>query len=307
MSDAGKVPEEIDAILLVGGATRTPLVRETLESLMEQKPRQDVDPDLCVALGAGIQASRIAGHSIDRVLVDINPYSFGISYLGERDGELYPHCYHPIIHRNTPLPVTRTESYTTSRPFQTEVDVKIYQGDEPDALNNIPVGDFRISGLKSIEELNAILCKMSLDLDGILNVSAIEKATGLSKTITIDNALKPLDEAAVAAARQRLAGLFGEEEWDGAEMAESGEDEDESSPTEDEAMAKALILRAQERLDSMHGEDREEAIDIIEAIADAIANGDREEFDANVSELRELLFFIEGGQDAGPGASEWTP
>ena len=127
--DSGKKPRDLDAILLVGGSTRTPLVSRLLIEHTGLAPRQDVHPDLCVALGAGVLASRLAGHTVERVLVDISPYSFGVSYLGERGGVPYPHCYRPIIERNTPLPLTRTERYATSYPYQTEVDVQVYQGD----------------------------------------------------------------------------------------------------------------------------------------------------------------------------------
>ena len=108
LQDAGRKPREMDAVLLVGGSTRTPLVFNLLNELMEIEPRQDVHPDLCVALGAGVLASRLAGRDVDRVLVDVSPYSFGVSFLGERGGFPYPHCYKPIIRRNTPLPLTRT-------------------------------------------------------------------------------------------------------------------------------------------------------------------------------------------------------
>src|SRR5215468_9367643 len=116
LQDAGKKPGDMDAILLVGGSTRTPLVSRLLRERSGLEPRQDVHPDLCVALGAGVLASRVAGYQVDRVLVDISPYSFGPSYLGERGGVPYPHCYHPIIYSNTPLPITRTDSYWTVAP-----------------------------------------------------------------------------------------------------------------------------------------------------------------------------------------------
>ena len=132
-------------------------------------------PDLCVALGAGVLASRLAGQNVERVLVDVSPYSFGISYLGQRGGVPYPHCYRAIIQRNTPLPLTRAESYATSYPYQTEVDIQVYQGDDEDALNNILVGNFRVEGLVAIPEPNEVLCRMRLDLDGILEVTAVEK------------------------------------------------------------------------------------------------------------------------------------
>ena len=208
LGDARKSPGDLDAILLVGGSTRTPLIARRLQELTSLEPRQDVHPDLCVALGAGVLASRLAGHEVERVLVDVSPFSFGPSYLGERGGFPYPHCYHPIIHRNTPLPVTRTDRYCTAHPYQTVVQVEIYQGEDEDALKNILVGDFRIEGLRPTEEPNEVLCRMSLDVDGILHVTAIEKETGKSKHITIARALQAKSPAEIAAAQERLKALY---------------------------------------------------------------------------------------------------
>src|SRR5438309_2400603 len=190
LQDSGKKPGDMDAILLVGGSTRTPLVSRLLTEHTGLEPRQEVHPDLCVALGAGVLASRLAGQNVERVLVDVSPYSFGISYLGQRGGVPYPHCYRAIIQRNTPLPLTRAESYATIHPYQTEVDIQVYQGDDEDALNNILVGDFRVEGLVAIPEQNEVLCRMRLDLDGILEVTAVEKQTGKSKHLTIANAAR---------------------------------------------------------------------------------------------------------------------
>ena len=208
LDDAGKKAGDLDAILLVGGSTRTPLVSRLLRERTGLEPRQDVHPDLSVALGAGVLASRLAGRDVERVLVDVSPYSFGPSYLGERGGMPYPHCYHPIIHRNTPLPVTRTESYYTSFPGQTRVDIQIFQGDDEDALKNVLVGDFQVSGLRNVNATNEVMCRMSLDVDGILHVSAIEKETGKSKQITISNALQAKSDAEIAAARKRIEELY---------------------------------------------------------------------------------------------------
>src|SRR5437867_9348743 len=159
LADAGKGASDIEAILLAGGSTRAPLISRLLRERSGLEPRQDVHPDLCVALGAGGLASRLAGHEVERVLVDVSPYSFGVSYLGERGGVPYPHCYQAIIPRNTPLPLTRTERYATVYPYQTEVELQVYQGDDEDALRNVLVGDFRIEGLTPTEEPNEILCR----------------------------------------------------------------------------------------------------------------------------------------------------
>ncbi len=302
MSDAGVRAGELDTVLLAGGSTRTPLVMRTLEERVGRAPRQDVDPDLCVALGAGIMASRQGGHDIDRILVDITPYSYGMSYLGDRGGVEYPHCYHAIIKRNTPLPVTRTDSYQTSGPYQEAVKIRVYQGDDPDALRNVPVGQFKIEGLTPIYEPNVVLCKMALDLDGILHVTAIEKETGLSKAITIDNAFKARTDEEIAGNRRRIEGLFGnadgdDEAVDGAEQDTGGEpDAQGGDPVWDgkAATAEALVERCRALLEGMHDEDREEAIDLIEEVKDACEARDVAALDEAAVALRELLFFIEG-------------
>ncbi len=208
MQDAGTRAGDLDAVLLVGGSTRTPLVQRVLKERLGVAPRQDVHPDLCVAFGAGVLAARLAGEETAQVLVDVSPYSFGPCYLGERDGRQYPYCYHPVITRNTPLPVTRTDRYFTASPFQSVVELNIYQGDDPDALRNTLVGTFKIEGLQETEEPNEVLCQMRLDVDGILQVTAIEKCTGLSKRIMIANAFKHKDDAELRAVQERLRELF---------------------------------------------------------------------------------------------------
>ena len=162
LTDAGKRPDQIDEILLVGGATRTPLVTELLVEATGLTPRQEVHPDLCVALGAAVLATRLAGHDIDRVLVDVSPYSFGPSYFGLVDGRPSPHCYHPIIPRNTALPATRTDSYATMVDNQHACEVNIYQGDDPNALNNLLVGRFHVEGLSRVQAGNEVLVRMEL-------------------------------------------------------------------------------------------------------------------------------------------------
>ena len=318
LGDARKSPGDLDAILLVGGSTRTPIVAQRLRELTSLEPRQDVHPDLCVALGAGVLASRVAGHEVERVLVDVSPFSFGPSYLGDRGGFPYPHCYHPIIHRNTPLPVTRTDKYYTAYPYQTAVQVEIYQGEDEDALKNILVGDFRIEGLRPMEQLNEVLCRMSLDVDGILHVTAIEKETGKSKHITIARALQAKSPSEIAAARERLKALYSSraeegEEFSGETAGEDSAPEDEAIPSEEgtgeseekvigasptpleaEREANDLVERSRQLLDSMHPEDKEEAIELHERIQAAISSNDPEALKKATAALRELLFFVEG-------------
>ncbi|MGA2982647.1 MAG: Hsp70 family protein [Terriglobia bacterium] len=316
LSDARKSPADLDAILLVGGSTRTPLIPQRLQELIGLAPRQDVHPDLCVALGAGVLASRLAGHEVERVLVDVSPFSFGPSYLGDRGGFPYVHCYHPIIHRNTPLPVTRTNQYCTASPYQTSVQVEIYQGEDDDALKNILVGDFLIEGLRPSAEPNEVLCRMSLDVDGILHVTAIEKETGKSKHITIARALEAKNPAEIAAARARVEKMYssraaedfigglaedqtdleGEEitELEGAEQAEEQVAPTPGIPVEAEGEAKGLVEQSRTLMDKMHPEDKEEVIGLHERITAAISANDPEELKKAAADLRELLFFVGG-------------
>lgn len=334
LEDARKTLHDLDTILLVGGATRTPLVYRTLEEKSGITARQDVNPDLCVALGAGVLASRLAGHDVDKILVDISPYSFGPSYLGERGGVPYPYCYRPIITRNTPLPVTRTERYFTSHSYQDEVEINIYQGEDSDALRNILVGSFRVRDLTPKAEPNEVLIRMNLDLDGILRVTAIEKMTGKSKQITINNALQEKSPAEIEENRRRLEALFsarateadlaleadeeGDEDWDlekgedfvNRENPEGGDEKaqtdgmktgDTKTPLTSALVsfieeAESLMNRSRSLLDQMHPEDKEEAIDLHEMIKVSIEKQDRESLLESIKELKELLFFIEGKQ-----------
>lgn len=147
LSGADLTSSDLDEVLLVGGATRTPLVSERLEAELGIAPRGEIDPDLCVAAGAASQAAVIAGAPARTVLVDITPYTFGNSALGELNGRTYGHCFIPIIRKNTPIPVTRSEAFYTAYDGQEAAELQIYQGEDADALNNTRIGQFRVEGL----------------------------------------------------------------------------------------------------------------------------------------------------------------
>jgi molecular chaperone DnaK (HSP70) len=301
LADAGKRPDQVDDILLVGGATRTPLVSTLLEEKTGLVPRQDLHPDLCVALGAGVLAARLAGHDVDRVLVDISPYSFGPSHLGFRHGIPYEHCYHPIIARNTPLPVSRTDSYFTVVDNQEAWRVSIYQGDDPDALNNILVGQFLIDGLSRVPAGNEVLCRMDLDLDGILRVTATEKRTGLAKHITIEGATTALSDDEIAQARRRTAELFGDEDEEDLDEDEAVVEEEVTDTADGRdhrvrvSEARALLERSRRLLDRMTAEDREEAIALHEQMEAAMEAQDWEQLRTASTDLADLLFYVEEG------------
>src|SRR5437762_8871249 len=122
LDDANLIASSIDKVVLVGGSTRTPRISELLEERLGQPAHQEVNPDLCVAMGASIQAGIIAGENVGAVLVDITPHTLGIKCLDEFRGfPGFPFRFAPVLHRNTPLPASRSESFYTVHDRQTEV------------------------------------------------------------------------------------------------------------------------------------------------------------------------------------------
>jgi molecular chaperone DnaK (HSP70) len=278
LESAGLTASQVDEVLLVGGATRTPMIGRRLVEAFGKAPRGEVDPDLCVALGAAIQGAAMAGTEVSAVLVDVTPYTFGTSALGERNGDLYPYCYIPIIPRNTPIPVRRSEVFFTVSDAQTEVDVRIFQGENEDALENIQLGEFRITGLSKARAGNPVILDLALDRDGILQVSAREKATGLERRITIDKAMSRYDQGQLDEARERIGALFDAPEPAGVEPSDSELD--------------ALLAKAGAALDTVGEEDRSEIVDLIEAIRDARGGDDRAAVEDARSQLQDLLYYL---------------
>ena len=283
LESAGLTSSQVDEILLVGGATRTPLIRRRLVEVFGSQPRGEVDPELCVAMGAAIQGAAMTGTEVSAVLVDITPYTFGTSALGELNGELYPYRYVPIIPKNTPIPARMSEAFFTVLDEQTDVDVRIYQGENSDALENIKIGEFRVSGLSREPAGNPVILDLALDRNGILQVSAREKKTGLERRITIDNATSRYDREQLDEARQRIGELFGDQE----QAASVG-----GGAATDSAVD-ALLARASAKLEQTGEEDRTEIIALIESIRDARRSGDSSALEDARNQLQDLLFYLE--------------
>ncbi|MDP1646616.1 MAG: Hsp70 family protein [Rubrivivax sp.] len=296
LSGAGLTVGDIDEILLVGGATRTPLVVQRLERELGKQPRAEVDPDLCVAMGAAIQAALIAGTQTHTVLVDVTPYTFGTSALGERDGESYEYCYIPLIRKNTPVPVSKSEVFFTVFDGQPSVEVLVYQGEDPDALNNIEIGRFRVEGLSDVPAGNPIVIGLALDLDGILEVTAREKSSGLRRSITIGDAIARFEQGKLDEARSRVQALFGEGREAGGAAAADAAGPAVSAPGIDARRlaveARALVEKAERVLEKAGAQDAEDLVDAIEAIKDALAN-DEAALKAAMDTLADLLYYLQ--------------
>ncbi len=187
LRDAGITSKEVDRIVLVGGPTRMPIVRSFFEELFGRQAETGVDPMECVAQGAAIQAGVLAGEVGDIVLVDVTPLSLGVETLGG--------VATTLIHRNTPIPVKQTETFTTAADMQTTVTVHVYQGERPMAADNTSLGEFNLTGLAPAPRgMPKIEVTFDIDSNGILNVAAKDVATGKSQSITITGSTR-LSEA----------------------------------------------------------------------------------------------------------------
>lgn len=294
LNGADMTASDVEQILLVGGATRTPLVSRRLEEVFNLKPHGEVNPDLCVALGAAIQGAAMGGDEVSAVLVDVTPYTFGTSFFGNLDGIPSPNCYAPIIAKNTPIPVRKGEMFFTMADGQKETLVTVFQGEDQDARKNILLGEFMVEGLGDFPAGNPLLFEFELDLNGILHVSAMEKETGLEKRITIDNAFASMEEQSLKQAKERLASLFGDVEFspDESEQEEKTEADDKGNRTEI-VQAKALIEKAERMMANAEKEDQDEIIDLLEELKDAMNTEDSTAMKTASGELADILYYLE--------------
>jgi molecular chaperone DnaK len=178
LHDAGITPQGVDRIVFVGGPTRMPVVRAFFEEIFGRKAELGVDPMECVAAGAAIQAGVLAGEVKDIVLVDVTPLTLGVETLGG--------VATPLIARNTPIPVKKSEFFTTAADMQTSVTIHVYQGERPMAADNTSLGEFNLDGLAPAPRgMPKIDVSFDIDANGILDVAARDVATGRSQSIRI--------------------------------------------------------------------------------------------------------------------------
>lgn len=178
LKDARLQTSQIDEVVLVGGSTRMPMVQNLVQSLTGKQPHKGVNPDEVVAVGAAIQGGVLTGEVRDVVLLDVTPLSLGVETLGG--------VMTVMIERNTTIPVKKTETYSTAADGQTAVDIHILQGERPMASDNMSLGRFRLEGIPPAPRgVPQIEVTFDIDANGILNVTAKDKATGKEQKITI--------------------------------------------------------------------------------------------------------------------------
>jgi molecular chaperone DnaK len=219
LSDAGMKPGAVDEVILVGGSTRIPLVQRKVKELFGKDTNRSVNPDEVVAMGAAIQGGVLSGDVTSMLLLDVTPLSFGIETLGGVNTVLIP--------RNTTIPHSKQEVFSTAADNQTAVDVFVFQGERQMARDNRLIGNFRLDGLPPAPRgVPQVEVTFDIDANGILSVSARDKATGKEQSITI--------EASSGLSESEIDGLVNE--------AKAHEDEDK---------ARRELIEQRNQLDSL--------------------------------------------------------
>ncbi len=180
IQDAGISKSEINEVVLVGGSSRIPAVQKLVKDYTGKEPNQSVNPDEVVAVGAAVQAGVLAGEVKDIVLLDVTPLTLGIETLGG--------VMTPLVPRNTTIPVSKSQVFSTAENNQTAVDIQVLQGERPMARDNKSLGMFRLEGIApAMRGIPQIEVTFDIDANGIVNVSAKDKATNKEQKITITN------------------------------------------------------------------------------------------------------------------------
>jgi molecular chaperone DnaK len=191
LADANAAPNQIDEVVLVGGASRMPMVQDLVRSVMNREPNRNVNPDEVVAVGAAIQAGILTQEVKDILLLDVSPLSLGVETIGGVMKKLIP--------RNTTIPVRRSDTFSTSENNQTVVEVHILQGEREMASDNKSLGRFKLMGIPPAPRgIPQVQVSFDIDANGILQVSALDKTTGRQQSITVQEASN-LSEADIQA------------------------------------------------------------------------------------------------------------
>lgn len=286
LNDARLLPSAIDKIILVGGSTRIPRITEMLTEKFGKLPHGEIDPDMCVALGASIQAGREMGLDSSCVLLDITPYSFGTSALGELNGKISSDMFVPLIRRNTKLPTSRSEAFFTLCDNQKQVEIRIFQGEDPDASLNIELGKYLFQ-LTPAPEGSPIVLNFDLDLNGILKIQATEKITGNKINAVIENAINRFSDSEISDFRDRVNNLWQPD----ANQFEQSRSDNASADTVPPDIQQ-ILDRARAKLEDAAPEDRDEMINLMEDIQDAVQNNQLEKARSFSKEMDDILLYI---------------
>ena len=280
LEDASLTTDEINEVLMVGGSTRIPLVSDMIADFIDLQPQLEIDPELCVAMGASVQAGIIAGEPIDSILVDVAPHSLGVEVAAWDMGGPMLDQYSVIIGRNTPVPVSKSEVYTTLTPNQELVEIKVYQGEEPIASQNTFLGEFRLEGIKRTKRGEPeIVVNFDYNVNGMVRISAQDKETGREKEIAVTASLDRLTEEQKNEATERFADMV--IAWD-------------AVPTDSHEEAVILRERSIEVAESLDaGVDKTKLQELISEVDSALNSQNEEAINKLQDEILDFLYDLE--------------
>ncbi len=272
LADAKIDTSKVDEVVLVGGMTRMPKVIEAVKAFFGRDPNRSVNPDEVVAVGAAVQAGVLAGDVKDVVLLDVTPLTLGVETLGSVST--------PLITRNTTVPTSKTEIFSTAADNQTSVEINVLQGERPMAADNKSLGRFVLSGIPSAPRgVPQVEVTFDIDASGILNVTAKDKATGKASTIKITGS--------TGLSKEEVEKMKAEAE------AHAAEDTAKKDRIESRNKADNMIYVAEKTVkdagDKAKPEDKTAVEEKVKALKDILESGTKEDLETKTSELSDAV------------------
>lgn len=209
LADAGLTRHQIDEIIIVGGATRMPQIQSLLRETFGKEPRATLDPDLVVAMGAAIQGGLVHLNKAvtDMVVTDVAPFTLGVEIAKDIAGSVKAGYFFPVISRNTTIPVSRVEQFSTITANQTSVKVRLYQGEGRRIEDNLFLGEFELKGIPRGPAGQQVDIRFTYDLNGILEVEAVAAASGTKSTHVVTRHAKNMSDMQLKEALRNLQSL----------------------------------------------------------------------------------------------------
>ncbi len=275
LSDAGLTPAQVDKVLLVGGSTRIPAVQTAIKNFMGKEPFKGINPDECVAIGAAVQGGVLGGDVKDMILLDVTPLSLGIETLGG--------VFNKIVERNTTIPVSKSQVYSTAADGQTQVEIHVLQGEREMAAGNTTLGRFVLDGIAPAPRgIPQIEVTFDIDANGIVNVSAKDKGTGKEQHITITSSTNMSKEDIDKAVK------------DAEKYAE--EDKKQKEAVEVKNKAETIIIQSEKTLgdigDKLPESDKTEVKAAVEKLKETCKNGSTEQIKEDTEALEKAFYVL---------------
>ena len=276
--DSGLGAEDLHRVVLVGGATRMAMTPQLVARLLRRLPERTIDPDHVVAMGAAVQAGLAAKDSAlsDMVMTDVSAFTLGVrSAIRLEGGRIYDDQFSPIIERNTPVPVSRVESFSTMQANQKQVRFEIYQGEAPKASDNLKLGQIEVKVPQGPEGSEQVDVRFTYDVSGLLEVDATVVSQDRTETLVIANGAERLSPDDIATKRAALAAL-------------------KFHPRDDERNV-AVMARLEEAYAMLLGPHRSEVSMRLDAFRIVLERQDAAAADAMRAELEAFLDALDGG------------